>query len=106
MAEKQPENIEVVPKLEWGPELGKISPDAAQTKIDELNSALEEGEKTWRLPTDDELLAKYKTYSVQGRFYLSARGGKVSGLWVGSGEPNIGYEGEHDMYVRLIRDVA
>jgi hypothetical protein len=47
-------------KLEWGPELGEMSWSDAQSKITELNSKLTEGEKTWRLPTNDELIAEFK----------------------------------------------
>ena len=47
-------------KLEWGPELGQISWDDAQEKIVELNAKLAEGEKPWRLPTKDELVAEFE----------------------------------------------
>jgi hypothetical protein len=53
------ENIESS-KLEWGPDLGEMSWYDAQTKIAELNSTLPEGEKPWRLPTKDELVAEFK----------------------------------------------
>ena len=48
------ENIESS-TLEWGPELGKMSWDEAQAKIEELNKNLVEGEKPWRLPESDEI---------------------------------------------------
>ncbi len=54
-----PENIERL-KLEWGPDLGPMSWRVAKTKATELNKKLRKGEKQWRLPTTDELLAKAK----------------------------------------------
>lgn len=53
------ENIESS-KLEWGPDLGEMSWDEAQTKIAELNTELTEGEKLWRLPTTTELEKEFK----------------------------------------------
>ena len=53
------ENVESL-KLEWGPDLGIITWDDAQEKIAELNSKLTEGEKPWRLPTTNELVAQFK----------------------------------------------
>ena len=60
MSEKTPENIEATPKLEWGPDLGSVFLSKAQTEIQKLNASLDEGEKPWRLPTKDELVAEYK----------------------------------------------
>ncbi len=54
----KPEGIEES-KLEWGPELGRMSLDDAQAKIVELNARLVEGEKPWRLPTAEELEAEF-----------------------------------------------
>lgn len=47
-------------KLEWGPELGRMSWDDAQVKITELNASLTGGEKQWRLPTVNELVGEFK----------------------------------------------
>lgn len=56
-------------KLEWGPELGQMSWNNAQTKIDNLNKKLGKGEKPWRLPTKDELVAEFsKTDSTPAGF--------------------------------------
>ena len=52
------ENIESS-KLEWGPELGPMSWYDAQKKIIKLNKSLPEGEKPWRLPTENELVAEF-----------------------------------------------
>ncbi|MFA5934610.1 MAG: DUF1566 domain-containing protein [Candidatus Paceibacterota bacterium] len=66
--EKIPQNQTDVPvaetkaeeqKLEWGPELGRMSWYDAENKIAELNAGLLEGEKPWRLPTKDELVAEF-----------------------------------------------
>jgi hypothetical protein len=68
------ENIEVS-KLEWGPELGKMLYDDGQAKIAELNTKLTEGEKAWRLPTKDELVARFeKTNSTptDEKYYWSS----------------------------------
>jgi hypothetical protein len=68
------ENIESS-KLEWGPDLGEMSWDDAQTKIAELNKGLAEGEKPWRLPTKDELVARFeKTNSTptDEKYYWSS----------------------------------
>jgi len=46
-------------KLEWGPELGQMSWNTAQSKIEKLNKDLKKGEKPWRLPTKDELVAEF-----------------------------------------------
>ena len=52
-------------KLEWGPDLGQMSWNDTQAKINELNKGLVEGEKKWRLPTKDELVAEFdKTHST------------------------------------------
>ena len=67
--EKIPQNQTDVPvaeakaeeyKIEWGLELGDMSWNDAQARIVELNTRLTEEEKQWRLPTRDELLAKFK----------------------------------------------
>lgn len=75
MTEKAPENVEAS-KLEWGQELGPLSYNEANKKIEELNTKLAEGEKTWRLPSKEELLAEFrKTNSTpvgfQNGFYWS-----------------------------------
>ena len=57
-AEEGAESIESS-KLEWGPDLGQLSWNTAQVKIEKLNKDLKKGEKPWRLPTKDELVAEF-----------------------------------------------
>jgi hypothetical protein len=52
-------------KLEWGPELGRMSWYDAKNKIAELNAVLSEGDKSWRLPTKVELIAEFEGMSIQ-----------------------------------------
>lgn len=58
-------SIEKAPKLEWGQELGNISWNDAQEKIEELNSNLKEGEKEWRLPTAGELFREFEKHKIK-----------------------------------------
>ena len=103
-------------KLEWGPELGKMSWNDAQVKIAELNAGLAEGEKPWRLPTKDELVAEFnKTRStpagLQRESYWSGTTypdglGYAYGVSMGSGDVNYGYKEDRGSLVRLVRDAA
>jgi len=52
---EQIESEKVPPIEEWGPDLGRMDWNKANTKIDKMNEKLKEGEKKWRLPTRDEL---------------------------------------------------
>ena len=63
-------------KLEWGLEIGQMNWYDALKKVDELNLGLTETER-WRMPTSDELLAKFnETESLpegfKGGYYLSS----------------------------------
>ncbi|MEI6191447.1 MAG: DUF1566 domain-containing protein [bacterium] len=53
-------------KLEWGPDLGRMSWNEVQVKITDLNSKLAEGEKNWRLPTRDELCNMFDMFDKTG----------------------------------------
>jgi hypothetical protein len=60
-------------KLEWGPELDREvmgwNWNRAVYQIEELNASLTKGEKPWRLPTKDELVAEFnKTGSTPDGF--------------------------------------
>ena len=109
------ENIEK-PKIEWGPELGRMSWDRAQIEITELNSGLKDGEKPWRLPTKDELLAEFnKTNSMPegfgGGYYLSSSvhpfesPDAVYQLYMTNGRIGSIYKNEIDGSARLVRDI-
>ncbi len=108
------ESIEVS-KLEWGPEFDLVDWNKAQEKIVEFNAGLAEGEKPWRLPTKDELLAEFhKTDSTPNGF-------KSSGYYSSTEYPT-----QHDavysvhmydgslmstsktsvLHIRLVRDAA
>lgn len=56
---KADENIEES-KLELGPNLSPMSWNDAQEKISKLNKNITKGEKPWRLPSKDELVAEFK----------------------------------------------
>ena len=47
-------------KLEWGPDLGTMSWRQAKVEIKKLNKGLKWGEKKWRLPEKDELVAVFE----------------------------------------------
>jgi hypothetical protein len=96
------ENIEK-PKIEWGPELGNAD-YSWKKRLIELNSKLKKGEKPWRLPTESEILDKYNDYP-EGNFFLSTgERPKPLGIWAGRDIPNIGFEGNHKIYIHLVRD--
>lgn len=116
MVEKQPENIEAAPKLEWGPEFGGMSWDEVKTKITELNTNLTEGEKAWRLPTSNELLSKFKKIGptkvsgALGNFHWSSDVGSEDGFVVDvdmySGEVTECDRDYSENCTLLVRDVA
>ncbi len=88
MSEKNPNDVvQDVPaaeakaegqKLEWGQRaLGFMSYFNAVDRCAEINSKLAEGEKPWRLPTQDELLTRLKeTGFPKDRYYFSSTGVK------------------------------
>ena len=106
-------------KLEWGPELGKMFWSGVQEKLAELNKNLEKGEKPWRLPTVDELVAEFKKTGktpdgFQSNYYWSSTAHEnYSDSPYGSGNPySVGMEfGQKDYegraypksYVRYVR---
>ena len=107
------ENIESS-KLEWGPELGQMSWDNAQTKIAELNSGLAEGEKPWRLPTADEFKVEHgKNDSIvfqKGHYLTSIQHPKYNyGVMVfypysgDNGDIANGYKEDPEHYIRCVR---
>lgn len=51
-------------KLEWGPQFGRVGWVELIGLIGKMNNSLKEGEKQWRLPTEDELKIMYKTQEV------------------------------------------
>ncbi len=100
--EKIPQNQTDVPvaeakaeelKLEWGLELGRMSWIDAQKEITKLNKKLEKGEKLWRLPTKDELLAEFeRTDSVDF---------KHSHYWSSSDDSLYGYSNDNAWNIRM-----
>jgi len=79
-------------ELEWGPELqGSISYGTAQEEITELNTGLSEGEKPWRLPTKDELLAKSELMLKSGSRFSSLGGDEYWSSTVDPIEPDYVY---------------
>ncbi len=105
-------------KLEWGPDLDEMNWNDAQEKIKELNSKLSEGEKPWRLPTKDELVAEFKkTGSIpagfQGYWYWSINTSLVTQddayvVHMGLGEVDSSIKANSfiQTHCRLVRDAA
>lgn len=76
------ENIEAS-KLEWGPDLGEVSVYDIKGKVEELNAGLMKGEKTWRLPSLDELIHEYKRTGSTPVGFLADY------YWSGTSHPNM-----------------
>jgi hypothetical protein len=115
MSELIPENIEAEPKLEWGPQLREMSWGYAQDKIMQLNSKLAEGEKQWRLPTADELKAKFKkTGSTPAGFYSDYYWSSTTSpvdssiaYYVNMGDGRVYHDKDYsDLFVCCVRDAV
>ena len=121
MIEKTPENIEAVPKLEWGQKIGPISQYTGIDEITKLNESLPEGEKKWRLPTIEELVAEFKKTGstptgfqgelYEGEFYWSGTthpsfSDHAYLVYMGNGSVYHFNKDDADYYVRPVRDVA
>jgi DNA-binding beta-propeller fold protein YncE len=104
-------------KLEWGPEPVQMDYAEAQVKVLELNAGLNEGEKLWRLPTTDELVAVFNNKTLisdgfKGGYYWSSIENKIkeaNSVYVV--DTNSGSVVDGDMfnkivYLRLVRDAA
>jgi len=112
------EGLETIekPKLEWGPELGEMSWNDAQKKVEELNESLAEGEKKWRLPTKDELATEFrKTNSIptgfQSSHYWSSTmypGFRNSAYTIHMADGSMNHDEKEYKYtlVRLVRDAV
>jgi len=115
----KPESVEGQ-KLEWGQELrlGYKSWEGAQEKIAELNAKLAQGEKLWRLPTKEELVAEFKKNhstpaGFQENYYVASIDEEdphyPDVTWrVSMRDGHVDYYGKDDQEanVRLVRDVA
>ena len=67
--------------FEFGPELGVATFDGAREKVDELNKTLKEGEKPWRVPTEQEwsevVRPLYKYLSIAGGNHYGEENEKI-----------------------------
>jgi len=99
-------------KLEWGPELGQMSWNEAQIKIDELNLNLIKGEKRWRLPIMDDILSGSKNnISLKSNFYWLSSEVDNDNAWCASKGTGIwdsfsNNKNEGKFPVRFVRDAA